>query len=184
MYNPPTRGLEYICYVRLVSQANTKLFQVNPTLASGDVLICKDDGAPANLATLPVVDADHTTRVKVTISATEMQANNISLLFSDAAGAEWCDASLEIQTNAAIAGGIATTGGSTTVVPTSAFSFTLGDVDQLNGRILIFDIDTATAALRGAGSTIVAHTSGATPQFTLRDAQKATPAAGDKFHIM
>lgn len=184
MYNPPTRGLEYVCYVRLISQADTKLFQVNPTLAAGDVKICKDDGAPANLATLPVVDADHTTRVKVTVSATEMQAKNISLLFTDVAGAEWCDACLEIQTNASILGGIATTGGSTVLVPTSLFSGTVGDVDQLNGRILLFDVDTTTAALRAAGGTIVAHTNSATPTFELFEALKATPAAGDTFHIL
>lgn len=183
MYNPPTRGLEYIFYVSLIDQADTKLFKANPTLAAGDVKVSIDGGSFANIGTLPTVTPASGKQLKVTVSATEMAGNNVSVLFSDAAGAEWCDLLVPIQTNAAIAGGIATTGGSTTSVPTSAFSFTAGNVDQLNGRILIFDVDTTTASLRGSGSTIDAHTSGATPTFTLHDALKATPAAGDRFHI-
>ena len=183
MYNPPTRGLEHIFYVALIDQSNTLLFKSNPTLAAGDVKVSIDGGASANLATLPTVTPASGKQVKVTLSAAEMAGNNISVIFSDVAGAEWCDLQINIKTNAAIAGGIATTGGSTTSVPTSAFSFTTGNVDQLNGRILIFDVDTTTASLRGSGSTIDAHTSGATPTFTLHDALKATPAAGDKFHI-
>ena len=72
--------------------------QSNPTLAAGDVKVAIDDGAPANLATLPVVDADFTKRVKVSLSAAEMNGDNISIIFSDAAGDEWCDLIINIQT--------------------------------------------------------------------------------------
>ena len=97
--NKPTYGVEYITYVSLVSQADTKKFQSNPTLAAGDVKICRGDGAPANLNTLPVVDADFQTRVKVTISSTEMTeaSGKITLHFIDAADAEWCDLMLPID---------------------------------------------------------------------------------------
>jgi hypothetical protein len=97
---PAKRATAYTFYVGLVSQADTKLLQANPTLAAGDVKIAIDDGAPANLGTLPVVDADFTKRVKVVLSAAEMTGDNISLIFSDAAGAEWCDLIVNLQTAA------------------------------------------------------------------------------------
>jgi hypothetical protein len=84
----------YTFYVSLVSQADTKLAQANPTLAAGDVKIAIDDGAPANLATLPVVDADFTKRVKVVLNAAETNGDNLTIVFSDAADAEWCDQTL------------------------------------------------------------------------------------------
>lgn len=88
----------YIFYVSLVSQANTKITQVNPTLAAGDVKIAIDDAAPVNLTTLPVVDADFTKRVKVVLSQAEVNGDNLSIVFNDAAGAEWCDLTINIQT--------------------------------------------------------------------------------------
>jgi len=183
MFNPPTRGLQYIFYVSLIDQANTKVFKANPTLAAGDVKVSIDGAAQNNITTLPTVTPAAGKHVKVTLSAAEMLGDNISVIFSDAAGDEWCDLQVCIQPNAAIAGGIAAAGGSTTSVPTSSFSFTTGNIDQLNGRILIFDLNTATASLRGSGSAIDAHTNAATPTFTLHDALKATPAAGDTFKI-
>jgi len=97
---PPKKNSAFTFYLGLISQA-TGLLQANPTLAAGDVKIAIDDGAPANLATLPVVDADFTKRVKVVLSAAEMNGDNISLIFSDQAGAEWSDALLNIQTSTA-----------------------------------------------------------------------------------
>lgn len=184
MYNPPTRGLEYIFYVSLIDQANTKLFKANPTLAAGDVKVSTDGAAQANITTLPTVTPAAGAHVKVTLSATEMNGSNISIIFSDAAGAEWCDLQVCIQPNAAIAGGICTTGGSTTLVVSSSFSFSTGATqDSLNGRILIFDVNTTTAALRGSGSTIDACSVDVPPRFTLHDALKAAPASGDTYKI-
>ena len=94
----PKNTAGYIFYVSLVSQANTLIFQANPTLAAGDVQIAIDDGAPANLATLPVVDADFTKRVKIVLSQAETNGDNLIIIFSDAAGAEWCDLTIAIQT--------------------------------------------------------------------------------------
>jgi hypothetical protein len=88
----------YTFYVSLVSQSNTKIFQASPTLAAGDVKIAVDDAAPANLGTLPVVDADFTKRVKVVLSQSETNGDNLTIIFSDAAGAEWCDLTVNIQT--------------------------------------------------------------------------------------
>lgn len=99
-YVPAKRGAEYIFYVSLTQQADTKLFQSNPTLASGDVTISKDGGAFANLGTLPTVTPASGKSVKVTLSGTEMTADNVLVVFSDAAGAQWCDLSINIQTAA------------------------------------------------------------------------------------
>lgn len=88
----------FVTYVSLVSQADTDIFQVNPTLAAGDVKIAINDDAPANLATLPAVDADFTKRVKVTLSQAETNGDVLTIIFSDAAGNEWCDLTITIHT--------------------------------------------------------------------------------------
>lgn len=86
-------------YVSLIPQSGGETFQANPTLAGGDVKIAIDDAAPANLATLPVVDADFTKRVKVVLSQAETNGDNLTIIFSDAAGDEWCDLLVNIQTS-------------------------------------------------------------------------------------
>jgi len=97
-YQPPLKNSAYIFYVSLVSQADTKIFKVSPTLATGDVKAAIDDAAPGNLATLPVVDADYTKRVKVSLSAAETNGDRVTVIFADASGAEWCDLTVDIAT--------------------------------------------------------------------------------------
>ncbi len=99
-YVTPKKNSTFIFYLSLVSQADTKLFQSNPTLAAGDVKVSTDGGAFANLGTLPTVTPASGRGVKVTLSASEMNGDNILVVFSDAAGAEWCDLSISIQTSA------------------------------------------------------------------------------------
>lgn len=86
------------------------------------------------------------------------------------------------RTTLAIVTGTATSGGSTTTIPTSALSPAGTDADQFKGRIVIFDKDTTTAALRGQATDITANTAGATPTLTVT-ALTAAPAAGDTFTI-
>lgn len=95
---PAKRATAYVTYVALRSQSNPSILQANPTLAAGDVKVAIDDAAPANVTTLPVVDADFTKRLKVSLSAAEMTGDNISLQFSDVSGGEWCDHFVNIQT--------------------------------------------------------------------------------------
>lgn len=99
-YVTPKKNTAFVTYVSLEDQANPGLFKASPTLAAGDVLVATDDGAPGNAATLPTVDADFTKRVKVSLSAGEMNGDNVTVIFSDAAGAEWYDLTLNIQTSA------------------------------------------------------------------------------------
>jgi len=99
-YVTPKKNTEYVFYISLTSQADTKLHQANPTFATGDAKVATDDGSPANLNTIPSVDADFTDRVKVTLSASEMNGDNITVILSDSAGAEWCDLTVNIATTA------------------------------------------------------------------------------------
>lgn len=90
------KGVPYVLNVSLISQADTKLLQSNPTLATGDVKVQTDDGTLANITTLPT-GAASSKRVKVSLSAAEMNGDNVFIAFVDAAGAEWCDLGLNIQ---------------------------------------------------------------------------------------
>lgn len=99
-YFPPKVSTQYIFYASLVSQANTKVMQANPTIASGDFKVSIDGGALANLGTLPTVTPASGVMVKFTLSTSEMAGANATVVCSDAAGAEWCDAVFNIQTTA------------------------------------------------------------------------------------
>ncbi len=99
-YVTPKINTAFVFYVSLEDAANPGKFKASPTLANGDVLVATGDGAPGNAATLPVVDADFTKRVKVSLSAGEMNGDNVTVIFSDAAGAEWFDLLINIQTTA------------------------------------------------------------------------------------
>lgn len=91
-------GVAFTTNVFLVSQADTKLLKANPTIASGDFKVSKDNGAFANLTTLPSVSPASGTQVVVALSATEMQCLNAGVTCIDAAGAEWCDQAINIAT--------------------------------------------------------------------------------------
>ncbi len=99
-YFPPKRATAYVAYVSLISQANTKIMQANPTIASGDFKVSIDGGALANLTTLPSVAPASSKMVLISLSIAEMTGDNITIVCSDAAGAEWCDLVLNLQTTA------------------------------------------------------------------------------------
>lgn len=74
-------------------------YKSNPTLATGDVKISKDDGAFTNITTLPTVTPASDTSVKVSLSATEMQAARVVIRFTDQTSPkEWEDQELIIET--------------------------------------------------------------------------------------
>lgn len=282
-YVTPKKNTAFVFYVSLVSQSDTKTMQTNPTLAAGDVKVSIDGGALANLTTLPTVTPTGSAMVKVSLSAAEMNGDNITVVFKDAAGAEWADLTVNIQTTAnqiddlalastlgtpagadmsadiaavktdtaailvdtadiqpkigtpatnlsadiaavqtdtndiqtrlpaALVGGrmdsnvgavgsnadvpthlknavlgtcygTVTTGATTTSIPTSALTPAGSATDQFKGRILVFDKNTTTAALRGQATDITASTASATPTFTVT-ALTTAPASGDTFSI-
>lgn len=99
-YAPAKRATAWVGYISLVSQADTKLMKSNPTIAAGDFKVSKDGGALANLTTLPSVTPASSVLVKIDLSATEMTADNVTVVCSDAAGAEWCDLVFNLQPSA------------------------------------------------------------------------------------
>jgi hypothetical protein len=78
--------------------------------------------------------------------------------------------------------GTANTGGSTTSITTSAFTPAPNSIDQFVGRIVIFDNDTTTAALRGHAASITASTNASTPTLTV-STMPDSPVSGDTFRI-
>lgn len=97
---PPKKGVEYILYIALASQAQATTFQSNPTIASGDFKVSIDGGALNNLSTLPTVTPASSKMVKITLSTSEMNGDNVTVVGSDASGAEWRDIVINIQTAA------------------------------------------------------------------------------------
>lgn len=96
---PPLKGAAFTFYVSLTSQADTDIFQVNPTLAAGDVTVSTDGGALNNITTLPDVLPLLGKQVRVRLSAAEMNGDVIGVVFCDAAGNEWQDLYIEIFTD-------------------------------------------------------------------------------------
>jgi len=102
-FNPPTNGEAFEFPFALESYASPGTFQVNPTLAAGDVTIVKDfgTGTPANIATLPTVLNASWPTIKVALSATEMTADTVAILFKDqTAPPEWAEILVSIPTTA------------------------------------------------------------------------------------
>jgi hypothetical protein len=87
------------------------------------------------------------------------------------------------KSGGAIGRGTVTTGGTTTSIPTSAFTPAGGVADQFKNRVVLFDVDTTTAALRGQTATISASSNSAMPTFTV-NALTTAPASGDTFSVI
>ena len=98
-YNPPVKGEDFICYIALRNAADSSSFKASPTIASGDFKVSKDGGTLANLTTLPTVEPTGSVMVKITLSATEMTADNVTVVGIDqTAIKEWADFVLSIPT--------------------------------------------------------------------------------------
>ena len=70
----------------------------------------------------------------------------------------------------------------TTSIPTSAFAPAGVVADQFKGRIITFDADTTTTALRGQSTDITASSAAATPVLTVT-ALTTAAVAGDTFSV-
>lgn len=181
-FGSPLRNVAFEFYMSLVSQANTKIFQANPTLAAGDFTISIDGGTAANLATLPTVTPAAGKRIRVQLSAAEMTGSNIVVTGSDVAGAEWCDATISLQTvDVGVVFATVGSGSTTTSIVTSAMSPAAAVTDQYKARVVIFRRNTTTANLRGQGSSITASTAGGV--LTV-DQLSTAPVSGDTFDIL
>jgi len=101
-YNQPVKNEEFIIRIALTDMAVAGSFKSNPTIAAGDFKVDKDGGGLNNLSTLPSVDPASSVLVKITLSATEMNADTVTLVAIDqTATKEWADFVLCIPTSAA-----------------------------------------------------------------------------------
>ena len=96
---PAVKNSAYIFRCVLFAQSDNQI-KSNPSLSSGDWKVSIDGGAFANLATLPDVDPDSSVQVLVSLSAGEMNGDEIMVTAIDAAGAEWHSAAWVIHTAA------------------------------------------------------------------------------------
>lgn len=74
-------------------------------------------------------------------------------------------------------------GSTTTSIVTGAFSPSGAVADQFKGRIVVFDNDTTTAALRGQATDITASSNSATPTLTVT-ALTTAPVSSDTFSVL
>ena len=101
------------------------------------------------------------------------------------------DVSTEFRTKAlalTTASGVVGSGSTTANVVASSVAVgatTSLSADAFKGRVIIFNSDTTTAALRGQAGVIQSHTSGTTPTFTMLTAAWTTaPLSGDTFTVV
>ena len=100
-YNPPKKNQAFICHVALQDMATPGSFKSSPTLAAGDFKVDIDGGGLNNFGTLPTVDPTASVFVKFSMSASEMNGDNIQLAAIDADGTkEWADYALCVVTSA------------------------------------------------------------------------------------
>jgi len=98
-YNPPVKNEDFIVAITVTDNASGYRIKTTPTIAAGDFQVSKDFGTFANLATLPTETPTGSGQIKITLSATEMNADNVTIRGSDSDG-EWGDFFLSIPTTA------------------------------------------------------------------------------------
>lgn len=99
-YNPPTKAEDFIIRIALADMLTPGSFKANPTIAAGDFKVDKDGGGLNNLATLPTNDPAGSIWVKISLSATEMTADVVSIQAIDQTSPkEWADWALSIPTS-------------------------------------------------------------------------------------
>lgn len=100
-YNPPKKNTANIQYAALLDASDNLSFKANPTIAAGDFKISKDGGAFANLTNLPSVAPASGVAVKLDLTSTEMNADNVVIVGIDQTSPkEWADFILSIPTTA------------------------------------------------------------------------------------
>lgn len=100
-YNPPKKNEDFLIRIAMEDYANPGNFKSNPTIAAGDFKVAVDATALANLGTLPSVSPASTVLVLITLSASEMNGDVITLVGVDqTAPKEWSDIVISIPTTA------------------------------------------------------------------------------------
>lgn len=101
-YNPPVKNQDFAIRISLEDYANPGNFRSNPTIAAGDFKVAVDATALANLTTLPTVSPASTVLVLISLSASEMNGDVITLVCIDQTSPkEWSDFVISIPTTSA-----------------------------------------------------------------------------------
>jgi len=160
---PPKKNAAFSFTCQLVSQANVNIFQSNPTLATGDVKVEIDSGSANNITSLPTVLNSGTT-LMVSLTASEMNGDNITVKFHDAAGDEWCDFSADIQTTARYIDDLAwptTSGRSLDITTTGGAGIDWGNVENQSTSVNLSGTSTKAVEPTVAGRTLDITATGA-----------------------
>jgi hypothetical protein len=100
-YNPPVKNEDFKVRISLEDYANPGNFKSSPTLAAGDFKVDKDGGGLTNLTTLPTNVPASSVCVLVELSATEMNADVVTVVCIDQTSPkEWADFVFSIPTTA------------------------------------------------------------------------------------
>jgi len=101
-YNPPVKNEDFIIRISLEDMITGGSCKVNPTIAAGDFKVDKDGAGLTNVTTLPTVSPAGSVLVLITLSATEMNADVVTLVCIDQTSPkEWADFVLSIPTTTA-----------------------------------------------------------------------------------
>jgi len=99
-YNPPVKNEDFKIRIGLEDTAIAGSLVLNPTIAAGDFKVDKDGAGFNDLATLPSVSPAASGAVLITLSATEMNADVVTIRGIDqTALKEWADFFLCIPTS-------------------------------------------------------------------------------------
>lgn len=168
-YTPAKKNTEYILYVGLESVATAGAFQSSATIAAGDFKTSGDGGALANLATLPTVTPAAGKMVKITLSAAEMNFDNVTVVCSDASGAEWKELIINIQPSVRQIDDLATptniTAGTITTVTNLTNAPTNGDLTAT----MKTSVTTAATASTPVAASVTGAVGSVTAGVTLAD---------------
>lgn len=149
-YSDPKRATAYRFTLSLYARSDNQI-KVTPTLAAGDVKVSKDNGATANITTLPAETPASSGILQVDLSATEMTADLVTIIFRDAAGAEWNDVAVNIAPSTVQMADLATAAALTTV--DDLLDTEVAAIKTVVDAILV---DTAEIGAAGAGLTVLA----------------------------
>lgn len=98
-YNPPKKNEDFLIRIALEDYTNPGNFKSNPTIAAGDFKVTTDAGGLGNVTTLPSVSPASSVCVLITLSASEMNGDVITVVGIDqTAPKEWCDIVFSIPT--------------------------------------------------------------------------------------
>lgn len=101
-YNPPVKNEDFRIRISLEDYANSGSFKSSPTIAAGDFKVDKDGAGLVNLATLPSVSPASSVLVLIQLSATEMNADVVTIVGRDQSDPkEWSDIVISIPTTSA-----------------------------------------------------------------------------------